>query len=165
VRAADGTLRRLEDADHAVAAGRDLAIDGSGAPASAIGGTSEEHAKAPDIVRAFHVGDGVRAHAMADSGHLAAGLAETPGGMYPRLLEGRQAAVIARCPAADLNDAPGPHAGHRSRVAGRPGRRVTARPCQPTWEVTAMVRLRIPGTVRYGPGPRLDERLLLRGSM
>jgi hypothetical protein len=28
-----------------------------------------------------------------------------------------------------------------------------------------VVRLRIPGRVRCGPGPRLDERLLLSGSM
>ena len=37
----DDALRRLEDADQAVAAGRDLAVDGSVRPVSAIGGTSE----------------------------------------------------------------------------------------------------------------------------
>ncbi|MGH3252209.1 MAG: hypothetical protein ACRDOI_39195, partial [Trebonia sp.] len=101
----DDTLRRLEDIDQAVAAGRDLAVDGSVLPVSAIGGTSEEHAKLRNIVRAFHVGDGVRAHAISGRWHLAAGLAETLGGVYPRLLEGRQAAVIARCLAADLDGA------------------------------------------------------------
>lgn len=101
----DDALRRLEDADQAVAAGRDLAVDGSVLPVSAIGGTSEEHAKLRNIVRALHVGDGVRAHAMAGRWHLAAGLAETLGGVYPRLLEGRQAVVIARCLAGDLNGA------------------------------------------------------------
>lgn len=101
----DDALRRLEDADQAVTAGRDLAVDGSVLPVSAIGGTSEEHAKLRNIVRALHVGDGVRAHATAGRWHLAAGLAETLGGVYPRLLEGRQAAVIARCLAADLNGA------------------------------------------------------------
>jgi hypothetical protein len=101
----DDALRRLEDADQAVAAGRDLVVDGSVLPVSAIGGTSEEHAKLRNVVRALHVGDGVRAHAMAGRWHLAAGLAETLGGVYPRLLEGRQAAVIARCLAGDLNSA------------------------------------------------------------
>ena len=101
----DDALRRLEDIDQAIAAGRDLAVDGSVLPVSAIGGTSEEHAKLRNIVRALHVGDGVRAHAMAGRWHLAAGLAETLGGIYPRLLEGRQAAVIARCLAGDLNGA------------------------------------------------------------
>lgn len=101
----DDALRRLEDADHAVAAGRDLTVDGSVLPVSAIGGTSEEHAKLRNVVRALHVGDGVRAHAMAGRWHLAAGLAETLGGVYPRLLEGRQAAVIARCLAGDLDGA------------------------------------------------------------
>lgn len=101
----DDALRRLEEADQAVAAGRDLAVDGSMLPVSAISGTSEEHAKLRNIVRALHVGDGVRAHAMAGRWHLAAGLAETLGGVYPRLLEGRQAVVIARCLAGELDDA------------------------------------------------------------
>lgn len=101
----DDALRRLEDADQAVAAGRDLAVDGSVLPVSAIGGTSEEHAKLRSIVRALHVGDGVRAHATVGRWHLAAGLAETLGGVYPRLLEGRQAVVIARCLAGDLSGA------------------------------------------------------------
>jgi hypothetical protein len=101
----DNALRRLEEADQAVAAGRDLAVDGSMLPVSAISGTSEEHAKLRNIVRALHVGDGVRAHAMAGRWHLAAGLAETLGGVYPRLLEGRQAAVVARCLAGDLGGA------------------------------------------------------------
>ena len=101
----DNALRRLEEADQAVAAGRDLAVDGSMLPVSAISGTGEEHAKLRNIVRALHVGDGVRAHAMAGRWHLAAGLAETLGGVYPRLLEGRQAVVIARCLAGELDDA------------------------------------------------------------
>ena len=101
----DDALRRLEDADQAVAAARDLVVDGSVLPVSAISGTSEEHTKLRNIVRALHVGDGVRAHAMAGRWHLAAGLAEALGGVYPRLLEGRQAAVIARCLAADLGGA------------------------------------------------------------
>ena len=42
---------------------------------------------------------------MAGRWHLAAGLAETLGGVYSRLLEGRQAAVIARCLAGDLDGA------------------------------------------------------------
>jgi hypothetical protein len=79
----DDALRRLEEADQAVAAGRDLAVDGSMLPVSAISGTSEEHAKLRNIVRALHVGDRVRAHAMAGRWHLAAGLAETLGGVYP----------------------------------------------------------------------------------
>ena len=101
----DEALRRLEDIDQAVAAGRDISVDGSVLPVSAIGGTSEEHAKLRNVVRALHVGDGVRAHAMAGRWHLAAGLAETLGGVYSRLLEGRQAAVIARCLAGDLDGA------------------------------------------------------------
>jgi hypothetical protein len=101
----DEALRRLEDADQAVAAGSDLAIDGGVLPVSAIGGTSEEHSKLRNIVRALHVGDGVRAHVMAGRWHLAAGLAETLGGVYPRLLEGRQAVVIARCLAGATSEA------------------------------------------------------------
>ena len=101
----DNALRRLEEADQAVAADRDLAVDGSMLPVSAISGTGEEHANLRNIVRALHVGDGVRAHAMAGRRHLAAGLAETLGGVYPRLLEGRQAVVIARCLAGELDDA------------------------------------------------------------
>jgi hypothetical protein len=57
----DDALRRLEDADQTVAAGRYLAVDGSVLPVSAIGGTSVEHAKLRNVVRALHVGDGVRA--------------------------------------------------------------------------------------------------------
>jgi hypothetical protein len=102
---ADEALRRLEDIDKAIASSSDLAVDGSVLPVSAIDGTSEEHAKLRNIVRALHVSDGIRAHAMAGRWHLAAGLAETLGGVYPRLLEGRQAAVIARCLAGDLNGA------------------------------------------------------------
>ena len=101
----DEALRRLEDIDQAVAVGRDLSIDGSVLPVSAIDDTIEEHAKLRNIVRALHVSDGIRAHAMAGRWHLAAGLAETLGGIYPRLLEGRQAAVIARCLAGHRNGA------------------------------------------------------------
>jgi hypothetical protein len=97
----DEALRRLEDADQAVAAGSDLAIDGSVLPVSAIEGTSEENVKLRNIVRALHIGDGVRAHVMAGRWQLAAGLAEALGGVYPRLLEGRQAVVIARCLAGE----------------------------------------------------------------
>jgi hypothetical protein len=42
---------------------------------------------------------------MAGLWHLAAGLAETLGGIYPRLLEGRQAVIIARCLAGDPSGA------------------------------------------------------------
>jgi hypothetical protein len=61
--------------------------------------------------------------------------------------------------------APGPHAGHRSRVVGRPGRRVTGRPCQPLRRGHCRGAPTYPQQSSMRSEPRLDERLLLSGSV
>lgn len=103
----DSALRLLEAIHHAVTADSDLIIDDQVLPVGGLAGSPEEHARLSNIVRQHHLTDGIRAHAAADRWDQAALLAEALGGVGPRLTEGRQAVIIARCLEGDLTAARG----------------------------------------------------------
>jgi hypothetical protein len=92
----DDALLILDAIHHAVRTVADARIDGRELPLAALIGPRDERYKLRETVWRQYLTEGIRAHAMAGRWKQAAGLAEAHLGIGAHLLEGRQAAIIAR---------------------------------------------------------------------
>ncbi|GAA4185781.1 hypothetical protein GCM10022252_16730 [Streptosporangium oxazolinicum] len=89
-------LRLLEAMYQAVTANTDLVVEGHTLPSADPIGTRQEHHKLREWVWLQYLGDGIRALALAGRWDKAVTLAEAHQGIGVHLMEGRQAAIVAR---------------------------------------------------------------------
>lgn len=107
IRADNGSqaLQLLETMYQAITANTDLVVEGRTLPLANPIGTRQEHHKLREWVWLQYLGDGIRALALAGRWDDAVALAQARRGIGLHLMEGRQAAIIARCLHGDLQAA------------------------------------------------------------
>ncbi|HEX6356061.1 hypothetical protein [Actinophytocola sp.] len=107
IRASDGeqALQLLTAMFQAVRSNTDLVVEGRTLPLTNITGTRQEHHKLREWVWLHLVGDGIRTLALAGRWDDAVAHAHAHRGIGLHLMEGRQAAIVARCMAGDLTAA------------------------------------------------------------
>jgi hypothetical protein len=104
LRAHDGdeALRLLTAIYHAVRSGTDLVIEGRTLPLTGLTGDRDERYKLHEWVWLHLIGDGVRALVLAGRWDDAVAHAQAHNGIGLRLMEGRQATVLAHLVSGDL---------------------------------------------------------------
>lgn len=92
----DAALHILDALHRAVSTGTNARIDGQELPLAELTGTRDDRYRLRETVWRQYLAEGIRAHAMAGRWSQAEELAEAHHGIGAHLMEGRQAAIVAR---------------------------------------------------------------------